>query len=132
LFRSGGDSTAEVLRRVRMDDSVRAVVLRVDSPGGSAFASEVIRNEVQALKETGIPVVASMSSVAASGGYWISMAADQIYASPSTITGSIGIFGMFPTIQRSLDSLGISTDGVGSSKWAGELRPDREMSGHAR
>src|SRR5690606_4661492 len=120
----GGDSTAEVLRRVRMDDSVRAVVLRVDSPGGSAFASEVIRNEVQALQEAGIPVVASMSSVAASGGYWISMAADQIYASPSTITGSIGIFGMFPTIQRSLNSLGIHTDGVGSSKWAGELRPD--------
>src|SRR5690606_30570572 len=128
----GGDSTAEVLRRVRMDDSVRAVVLRVDSPGGSAFASEVIRNEVQALQEAGIPVVASMSSVAASGGYWISMAADQIYASPSTITGSIGIFGMFPTIQRSLNSLGIHTDGVGSSKWAGELRPDRAMSDDAK
>jgi protease IV len=128
----GGDSTAEVLRRVRMDDTVRAVVLRVDSPGGSAFASEVIRNEVQALKEAGIPVVASMSSVAASGGYWISMAADQIYASPSTITGSIGIFGMFPTFQRSLDSLGIHTDGVGSSKWAGELRLDRPMSDDAK
>jgi protease IV len=128
----GGDSTAEVLRRARMDDSVRAVVLRVDSPGGSAFASEVIRNEVQALKEAGIPVVASMSSVAASGGYWISMAADQIYASPSTVTGSIGIFGMFPTFQRSLDSLGIHTDGIGSSKWAGELRLDRTMSDDAK
>jgi protease IV len=128
----GGDSTAEVLRRARMDDSVRAVVLRVDSPGGSAFASEVIRNEIQALKEAGVPVVASMSSVAASGGYWISMAADQIYASPSTITGSIGIFGMFPTIQRSLDSLGIHTDGIGSSKWAGELRLDRAMSDDAK
>ncbi|MGH8167159.1 MAG: signal peptide peptidase SppA, partial [Woeseiaceae bacterium] len=128
----GGDSTAEVLRRARMDESVKAVVLRVDSPGGSAFASEVIRNEIEALKEAGIPVVASMSSVAASGGYWISMAADRIYASPSTITGSIGIFGMFPTFQRSLDSLGISTDGVGSSKWAGELRPDRAMSDDAK
>jgi protease IV len=128
----GGDSTAEVLRRARMDESVKAVVLRVDSPGGSAFASEVIRNEIEALKDAGIPVVASMSSVAASGGYWISMAADRIYASPSTITGSIGIFGMFPTFQRSLDSLGISTDGVGSSKWAGELRPDRAMSEDAR
>ncbi|HEX5766585.1 MAG TPA: S49 family peptidase, partial [Woeseiaceae bacterium] len=96
------------------------------------FASEVIRNEVQALREAGIPVVASMSSVAASGGYWISMAADQIYASPSTITGSIGIFGMFPTFQRSLDSLGIHTDGVGSSKWAGELRLDRAMSDDAK
>jgi protease-4 len=128
----GGDSTAEVLRRARADESVKAVVLRVDSPGGSAFASEVIRNEVEALQEAGIPVVASMSSVAASGGYWISMAADRIYASPSTITGSIGIFGMFPTFQRSLDSLGISTDGVGTSKWAGELRFDRPMSDDAR
>ena len=128
----GGDSTAEVLRRARTDESVKAVVLRVDSPGGSAFASEVIRNEVEALQEAGIPVVASMSSVAASGGYWISMAADRIYASPSTITGSIGIFGMFPTFQRSLDSLGISTDGVGTSKWAGELRFDRPMSDDAR
>jgi len=128
----GGDSTAEVLRRARTDESVKAVVLRVDSPGGSAFASEVIRNEVEALQEAGIPVVASMSSVAASGGYWISMAADRIYASPSTITGSIGIFGMFPTFQRSLDSLGISTDGVGTSRWAGELRFDRPMSDDAR
>ena len=128
----GGDSTAEVLRRARADESVKAVVLRVDSPGGSAFASEIIRNEVEALQEAGIPVVASMSSVAASGGYWISMAADRIYASPSTITGSIGIFGMFPTFQRSLDSVGISTDGVGTSKWAGELRFDRPMSDDAR
>ncbi|MEX2123144.1 MAG: signal peptide peptidase SppA [Woeseia sp.] len=128
----GGDSTAEVLRRARMDESVRAVVLRVDSPGGSAFASEVIRNEIESLKQSGIPVVASMSSVAASGGYWISMAADRIYASPATITGSIGIFGMFPTFQRSLDTLGISTDGVGSSQWAGELRADRAMSDDAR
>jgi len=128
----GGDSTSEVLRRARMDDSVKAVVLRVDSPGGSAFASEVIRNEIEALRESGIPVVASMSSVAASGGYWISMAADRIYASPSTITGSIGIFGMFPTFQRTLDSLGIYTDGVGSSQWAGELRFDREMSDEAK
>jgi protease-4 len=128
----GGDSTSEVLRRARMDDTVKAVVLRVDSPGGSAFASEVIRNEIEALRESGIPVVASMSSVAASGGYWISMAADRIYASPSTITGSIGIFGMFPTFQRTLDSLGVYTDGVGSSQWAGELRFDRAMSDDAR
>jgi protease-4 len=128
----GGDSTSEVLRRARMDETVKAVVLRVDSPGGSAFASEVIRNEIEALRESGIPVVASMSSVAASGGYWISMAADRIYASPSTITGSIGIFGMFPTFQRTLDSLGVYTDGVGSSQWAGELRFDRAMSDDAR
>ena len=124
----GGDSTAALLRRALHDDSVKAVVLRVDSPGGSSFASEIIRNEVVALQAAGKPVVASMSSVAASGGYWISMAANRIYASPYTITGSIGIFGMFPTFQRSLDAIGISTDGVGSTFWAGELRADREMS----
>ncbi len=124
----GGDSTANLLRRARHDDSVKAVVLRVDSPGGSAFASEVIRNEIEELKEAGKPVVASMSSVAASGGYWISMAADRIFASQYTITGSIGIFAMFPTFQRSLDAIGISTDGVGSTFWSGEFRPDREMS----
>ncbi len=124
----GGDSTANLLRRARYDDSVKAVVLRVDSPGGSAFASEVIRNEIEALKEAGKPVVASMSSVAASGGYWISMAADRIFASQYTITGSIGIFAMFPTFERSLDAIGISSDGVGSTFWAGELRPDRTLS----
>jgi len=128
----GGDSTASLLRRAQQDDSVKAVVLRVDSPGGSAFASEVIRNEVEALKAAGKPVVVSMSSVAASGGYWISMAADRIFASQYTITGSIGIFGMFPTFQRSLEAIGITTDGVGSTFWAGELRPDREMTDETR
>jgi len=128
----GGDSTARLLRRAQIDDSVKAVVLRVDSPGGSAFASEVIRNEVEALKAAGKPVVVSMSSVAASGGYWISMAADRIFASKYTITGSIGIYGMFPTFQRSLDAIGVSTDGVGSTFWAGELRSDREMSDESR
>ena len=128
----GGDSTASLLRRAQNDDSVKAVVLRVDSPGGSAFASEVIRNEVEALKAAGKPVVVSMSSVAASGGYWISMAADRIFASQYTITGSIGIFGMFPTFQRSLEAIGITTDGVGSTFWAGEFRPDREMSDETR
>ena len=128
----GGDSAARLLRRARNDDSVKAVVLRVDSPGGSAFASEIILNEIEALKEDGKPVVASMSSVAASGGYWISMAADKIYANPVTITGSIGIFGMFPTFQRSLAALGVTTDGVGTTPWAGELRPDRAMSDDAK
>ncbi len=128
----GGDSAARLLRRARNDDSVKAVVLRVDSPGGSAFASEVIRNEIEALKEEGKPVVASMSSVAASGGYWISMAADKIYANSATITGSIGIFGMFPTFQRSLAALGVTTDGVGTTACAGELRADRPMSDDAK
>jgi len=123
----GGDSTAALLRRALNDDSVKSVVLRVDSPGGSVFASEVISQEIEALQAAGKPVVASMSSVAASGGYWISVVADRIIASPSTITGSIGIFGMFPTYQRTLRTLGMATDGVGTTPWSGELRPDREM-----
>lgn len=128
----GGDSTSEQLRQALNDDTVAAVVLRVDSPGGSAFASDVIATEVAALQAAGKPVVASMGGVAASGGYWISVGADRIIASPSTITGSIGIFGMFPTFQRTIDTLGINVDGVGSTIWTGELRPDREMSPHAR
>lgn len=130
--RIGGDSTAALLRKARNDDSVKAVVLRVDSGGGSSFASDVIRDEISAMREAGKPVVASMSSVAASGGYVISMDADRIFASPSTITGSIGIFGMFPTYQRTLDAVGIVTDGVGSTPWSGEFRPDRAMSEHAK
>ena len=128
----GGDSTAALLRKARNDDSVKAVVLRVDSGGGSAFASDIIRDEIIAIRDAGKPVVASMSSVAASGGYVISMEADRIFASPSTITGSIGIFGMFPTYQRTLDAVGIATDGVGSTPWAGEFRPDRAMSEQAK
>jgi protease-4 len=124
----GGDSTAAMLRKALSDKSVKAVVLRVDSPGGSAFASEIIAHEIKALQAAGKPVVASMGSVAASGGYWISVVADKVIASPATITGSIGVFGMFPTYQRTLDAVGISTDGVGSTPWIGQLRPDREMS----
>jgi protease-4 len=123
----GGESTAALLRRALKDDSVKAVVLRVDSPGGSMFASEVITDEIVALQEAGKPVVASMSSVAASGGYWISVVADKVFASPSTVTGSIGIFGMFPTYQRTLEMVGVASDGVGTTPWSGALRPDREM-----
>lgn len=128
----GADSTSQLLRRARNDESVKAVVLRVDSPGGSAFASDVIAHEIAALQDAGKPVVASMSSVAASGGYWISVGADRVFASPSTITGSIGIFGMFPTYQRTVAKLGITTDGIGSNPLSGELRPDREMAPHTR
>ena len=128
----GADSTTELLRRARNDESVKAVVLRVDSPGGSAFASDVIANEIEALQKAGKPVVASMSSVAASGGYWISVGSDRIFASPSTITGSIGIIGMFPTYQRTAAQLGIATDGIGSNPMSGELRPDREMASHTK
>ena len=128
----GGDSTAALLRKARNDESVKAIVLRVDSPGGSSFASEVIMDEIVALKEAGKPVVASMSSTAASGGYVIAMQADRIFAGPATITGSIGIFGMFPTYQRTLETIGIATDGIGSTSLAGQLRPDREMSDEAK
>lgn len=128
----GGDSTAVLLRRALTDESVKAVVLRVDSPGGSVFASEIIAQEIEALQAAGKPVVASMSSVAASGGYWISVVADRIIANPSTVTGSIGIFAMIPTFQRTLRAVGVATDGVGTTPWAGELRPDREMSEHAK
>ena len=121
-----------MLRQALNDESVKAVVLRVDSPGGSKFASEVIAHQIKALQDAGKPVVASMSGVAASGGYWISAAADQIIASPSTITGSIGIFGMIPTYQRTLATVGIATDGVGTTPWAGELRPDRALSDNSK
>lgn len=123
----GADSTAQLLRRARDDESVKAVVLRVDSPGGSAFASDVIANEIAALQDAGKPVVASMSSVAASGGYWISVGADRVFANSTTITGSIGIFGMFPTYQRTAAHFGLATDGVGSTPLSGQLRPDRAM-----
>lgn len=107
----GGDSTAELLRQARLDDDVEAVVLRIDSPGGSGFASEVIRQEVLELQKAGKPVIASMSSVAASGGYWIAASADEIWAAPSTITGSIGVFGMFFTFEDSLAEIGVYNDG---------------------
>ncbi len=128
----GGESTAELLAGARRDEAVSAVVLRVDSPGGSVFASEQIYREVLALQEAGKPVVASMSSIAASGGYWISMAADRILANETTITGSIGVLGMFPTFQRTLDALGVHTDGVGTTSLAGALRLDRELSPQTR
>lgn len=124
----GADSTAALLRQARNDDSVAAVVVRVDSPGGSAFAAEVIADEIHALRKADVPVVVSMGSVAASGGYTISIAADRIFAAPSTITGSIGVFGMFPTYQRTLGAVGVATDGVGTTPWSGEFRPDRAMS----
>ena len=123
----GGESTSALLRSVRDDDNVKAVVLRVNSPGGEVFASEQIRREVAALKEAGKPVVVSMGDVAASGGYWISMNADRIYADPSTITGSIGIFGLFPTADRALEKIGVHTDGVGTTRYAGAFDVTRAL-----
>ncbi|MGB3872250.1 MAG: signal peptide peptidase SppA [Stenotrophomonas sp.] len=125
--RVGGISTSALLRDARDDDDVKAVVLRVDSPGGEVFASEQIRREVEALKAAGKPVVVSMGDLAASGGYWISMNADRIYADESTITGSIGIFGMIPNFARSLDKIGVHTDGVGTTRFAGAFDVTRPM-----
>lgn len=115
----GGESTAALLQQARENKNVKAVVLRVDSPGGSAYASEVIRQEVELLKAAGKPVIASMGTYAASGGYWISAPADKIYAAPTTITGSIGIYGFFMTFENTLSKLGIHTDGVGTTDIAG-------------
>ena len=123
----GGDSTAALIAKARNDDDVKAIVLRVDSGGGSAFASEVIRRELEKARADGKPVIASMGSVAASGGYWISTTSDQIWAHPSTITGSIGIFGMLPTYQKPLaQHLGIRVDGISTAPLAG-VRLDREL-----
>ena len=123
----GGDSTAALIRRATNNDQVDALVLRVDSSGGSAFASEVILRELEVFQESGRPLVVSMGSVAASGGYWISMSANEIWASPTTLTGSIGIGATLPTFQRSLNRLGINVDGTGTTAIAGQLDPMREL-----
>lgn len=115
----GGDSTSDLLRRAREDDKVKAVVLRIDSGGGSAFASEVIAEEIRALKAAGKPVIASMGAVAASGGYWIAAPADEIYAAPTTITGSIGIFALLHTAENVMSTIGVNVDGVGTTELAG-------------
>jgi protease-4 len=128
----GGDSLASLLREARKDDDVSAVVLRIDSPGGSIMASEVIRREVDALRAAGKPVVASMGTVAASGGYYIAMDADRIFAAPTTITGSIGVFAVIPTFERTLDKLGVSTDGFGTTKLSGQMELERGLGPEAK
>lgn len=114
----GGDTTAAQIRQARLDPKIKAIVLRVNSPGGSVSASEVIREELAAVRAAGKPVVVSMGGMAASGGYWISTPANYIVASPSTLTGSIGIFGVVNTYENSLDSIGVHTDGVATSPLA--------------
>ncbi|MCE0827224.1 signal peptide peptidase SppA [Buttiauxella sp. A2-C2_NF] len=114
----GGDTTALQIREARLDPKVKAIVLRVNSPGGSVSASEVIRDELEAAREAGKPIVVSMGGMAASGGYWISTPANYIVASPNTLTGSIGIFGVINTVENSLDSIGVHTDGVATSALA--------------
>jgi protease-4 len=123
----GGDSTSALIRQAREDEDVKALVLRVDSPGGSVFPSEQIRREIALTKEAGKPVVVSMGNVAASGGYWISMNADRIYADPSTITGSIGIFGLWMSAPRALEKIGVHSDGVGTTALAGAFDITRPL-----
>ena len=103
------------IRQARFNEDIKALVLRVDSPGGSAYASEQIRHELELFQITGRPVVASFANVAASGGYWISATSDAIVAESTTITGSIGIFGVIPTFEDSLSRLGVYSDGVGTA-----------------
>lgn len=124
----GGDSLSALIRQASDDDAIKALVLRIDSGGGSAYASEIIRTELAAFKASGRPIVVSMGSVAASGGYWIATPADEIWASASTITGSIGIFGLYPTFENSFSKLGIGTDGVGTTELAGYATVGRALS----
>lgn len=123
----GGMSTANLIRRAREDDQIKAVVLRVDSPGGSAYGSELIRRELELTRAAGKPVVVSMGSVAASGGYWISMAADEVIADPTTITGSIGVFAILPTAEKVVEKMGIHTAGVRTTWLADAYNPLRPL-----
>jgi len=125
--RIGGASLSALIHQAWKNDATHAIVLRIDSPGGSAFASDAIRRELELARRAGKPVVVSMGSVAASGGYWIASGADEIWAAPTTITGSIGIFSAFPTFERSLQALGISNDGVGTTRLADAFNPSRPM-----
>ena len=119
----GADSLAKLLRDAREDDAVKAVVLRLDTGGGSALASELIRQQVAQVQAQGKPVVVSMGSVAASGGYWIAATADEIWAAPTTLTGSIGIFALVPTVEKALHHIGVSRDGVGTGPFVGADDP---------
>ena len=114
----GGLSTAKLIRQAREDDAIKAIVLRVDSPGGSVFGSELVRRELELTRAAGKPVVVSMGNVAASGGYWISTASDEVIADPATITGSIGVFALLPTADKALDKLGVHTEGT-TTTWLG-------------
>ena len=125
--RIGGDSTARLIRKAREDEVIKAIVLRVNSPGGSAFASEIVRRELELTRQAGKPVVVSMGDVAASGGYWISMASDAVIADAGTITGSIGVFGMLPTAEGLMDKLSLHTGGVTTTWLAGGYDPRRPL-----
>ena len=128
----GGDTLAGIFADVRDNDDIKAVVLRIDSPGGSAFASDVIRDAMAATREQGIPIVVSMGSYAASGGYWIATEADRVLAMPTTITGSIGVYGVIPTMEDSLAALGVYSDAVNTTANASLLQLNRPMTEQAK
>jgi protease-4 len=128
----GSDSMSRLIKQAKKDDSIKAVVIRIDSPGGGAFASEAIRQDIIALKELGKPVVISMGSVAASGGYWIAMGATEIWSTPTTITGSIGVFGIVPTFEETLQNIGVRSDGVDTTTLSNIYQISRPMSDHAK
>jgi protease-4 len=123
----GGDSLSAQVREAARDDDVKALVLRIDSPGGSGFASEVIRGALLEFRASGKPLIASMGSVAASGGYWIAAPANQIWASETTLTGSIGVLSAFPSFARAMTEIGVTTDGVGTNPLAGGPDPLRGL-----
>ena len=117
---SGGESIAQHILDAVADDDVKAIVLRVDSPGGSVMASERIRSALLEAKARHLPVVVSMANVAASGGYWVSTPADRIFAEPDTITGSIGVFAIIPSFERTLGNIGITADGITTTPLSGQ------------
>lgn len=125
--RVGSDSTSELIQRARRDDRIKALVVRIDSPGGMVQPSDLIREQLDLTRRAGKPVVVSMGDVAASGGYWIAMGGDEVLADAATITGSIGVFGIIPTLEGSMDKLGITTDGVSTTWLSGAADPRRPL-----
>jgi len=125
--RIGGDTTARLIRKAREDEAIKAIVLRVNSPGGSAFASEIVRRELELTRAAGKPVVVSMGDVAASGGYWIATSSDAVIADPGTITGSIGVFGLLWSGEKAMDKLSLHTGGTTTSWLAGSMDPRRPL-----
>lgn len=123
----GSENFVDILRSVQDDKSIKSLVIRIDSGGGSAFASEIIRAEIEAIRKKNIPIFISMGSVAASGGYWMATAGDEIWATPTTITGSIGVFGAFPTLENSLQKIGLNTDGISTTELGGAPSIERPL-----
>jgi protease-4 len=127
----GSETMSTLIREAREDESIKAVVVRVDSGGGSQFASEVIFRELRLLRDSGKPLIVSMGDMAASGGYLISLAADEIWASPDTITGSIGVVAALPAYDRALERIGIRVDGIGTTRYSGDFSPAAGLSEEA-